>query len=94
MANLLCELDAPNEYYIDTKSQTLYFFPPVPLESWTKGPFLTQQLVAMNVSGASHITLRGLGVHHSRGNGLLATDVTGGEGTVACKRCSSHWLRS
>lgn len=65
------------QYFIDEKSQTLYFFPPVPLESWTEGPYLTQQLVALNVSGASHITLRGLGVHHSRGNGLLAIDVTG-----------------
>ena len=34
-------------------------------------------LFAMNVSGTSHITLRGLGIHHSRGNGLLALNVTG-----------------
>jgi hypothetical protein len=30
----------------------------------------------MNMSGTSHITLRGLGIHHSRGNGLLADNVT------------------
>ena len=41
------------------------------------GPYITQKLFATNVSGASHITLRGLGIHHSRGNGLVANDVTG-----------------
>ena len=54
-----------------------YFFPPVPLEEWTEGPYITQSLFATNISGASHITLRGLGIHHSRGNGLLAIDVKG-----------------
>ena len=28
-------------------------------------------------TGASHITLRGLGIHHSRGNGLVAANVDG-----------------
>jgi hypothetical protein len=57
-------------------THTLYFYPPVPIEQWTEGPYLTQSLFATNVSGASHITIRGVGIHHSRGNGMLAFDVT------------------
>jgi len=75
--NLLCELDAPNEFYLDEATQTVYFYPPTPLEQWTEGPYITQALFAVNVSGTSHITLRGLGIHHARGNGLLARNVTG-----------------
>ena len=69
--NLLCELDAPNEFYIDQQTQTLYFFPPIPLSQWAEGggPFITQHMSATDVSGTSHITLRGLGIHYSRGNG-------------------------
>ena len=65
------------QYFIDQRTQTLYFYPPVPLEAWSEGPFITQHLYATDVSGSSHITLRGLGIHHSRGNGLLAINVTG-----------------
>ena len=68
-------MDQPGEFFIDEKTHTLYFFPPTPLEHWVEGPFITQKLFASNVSGTSHITLRGLGIHHSRGNGLLAIDV-------------------
>jgi len=32
--NLLCELDAPNEYWVDEANGVLYFYPPVPLSSW------------------------------------------------------------
>ena len=68
-----------SEFYIDEQTQTLYFFPPVPLTQWTEGggPFITQQMSAIDMSGTSYITLRGLGIYHSRGNGLLAYDVTG-----------------
>jgi hypothetical protein len=49
--NMLCELDAPSEYFIDEATHTLYFFPPVPLEQWTEGPYINQKLFATNVSG-------------------------------------------
>ena len=65
------------QFFLDQATQTLYFYPPTPLAQWTEGPFITQELFAMNVSGTSHVTLRGLGIHHSRGNGLLAFNVTG-----------------
>jgi hypothetical protein len=65
------------QFFIDQHTQTLYFFPPIPLEQWAEGPFITQHMFATDVSGASHITLRGLGIHYSRGNGLLAINVTG-----------------
>ena len=43
--NMLCELDAPNEFFLDPATQTLYFYPPIPLEHWTEGPFITQGLL-------------------------------------------------
>ena len=65
------------QFFIDQQTQTLYFFPPVPLSQWLESPFITQRMVTADISGTSHITLRGLGFHHSRGNGLLAMNVTG-----------------
>ena len=32
--NLLCELDAPGEYYVNEDNGTLYFYPPSPLAAW------------------------------------------------------------
>eukprot|EP01043_Picozoa_sp_COSAG02_P016262 COSAG02_NODE_712_length_18122_cov_6.792321_5_plen_296_part_00 len=56
--NMLCELDAPNEWFIDEATDTLYFFPPVPLDQWTEGPYITQNLFATNISGANPLLLR------------------------------------
>ena len=78
--NLLSELDAPNEFWVDEARGVLYFYPPIPLLAWSKkesdGVFLTQNLTAVHVR-ADHTVLRGLAIRHSRGNGLLALNVTG-----------------
>lgn len=78
--NLLCELDAPMEYWVDERRGVLYFYPPIPLSAWghdeSDGVFLTQNLTAAHVR-ADFTILRGLAIRHSRGNGLLALNVTG-----------------
>jgi hypothetical protein len=64
--NLLSELDAPSEYFIDEDKLLLYFMPPVSAgapASWvgTAAPVLsinTSALVAMD--GVSHMRLEGL----------------------------------
>lgn len=77
-ANLLSELDVANEYYIDEAKHMLYFAPPTPLAQWTEGVYLTQHLAAANIA-ADHVTLRNLAIRHSRGNGVVAMNVTGAE---------------
>ena len=75
--NLLCELDSPNEWFMDKTKGLLYFYPPVPLSAWGKDQvFLTQNLTAASVS-ANHTILRGLAIRHARGNGVLALNVAG-----------------
>ena len=107
-ANLLCELDAVNEYllrgmntpfrylslplllglvmtnslsgvrryYIDETAHKLYFYPPVPLAQWTEGVYITQNMTAASID-ADHITLKGLAIRASRGNGVEAINHTG-----------------
>eukprot|EP00928_Gymnodinium_smaydae_P074702 TRINITY_DN5772_c0_g2_i1.p1 TRINITY_DN5772_c0_g2~~TRINITY_DN5772_c0_g2_i1.p1 ORF type:complete len:483 (-),score=37.64 TRINITY_DN5772_c0_g2_i1:232-1680(-) len=75
--NLLCELDAPGEYYINKDNGTLYFMPPQPLEQWPAGMdlFLTSADVALNISGTSHVSFRNLVVSNARSTGILAEGV-------------------
>ncbi len=73
--NLLEELDAPGEYYVDGTSGRLYFWPLNPLDG-------AEVLVSMlekplvEVRGASHVTLRGLTLEAGRGCGVT---IQGGE---------------
>eukprot|EP01052_Picozoa_sp_SAG31_P017645 SAG31_NODE_1216_length_9328_cov_12.252465_7_plen_320_part_00 len=76
--NLYSELDAPGEYFLDDESRLLYFFPPSdePL-SQTNLPVLSNNLTALDLRGARHITITGLQILHARGSGVLAMDVNG-----------------
>ena len=73
--NVLEELDAPGEYYVDHAGGKLYFYPPARLEgseaivSVLSGPLV-------QLKDASNITLQGLTLEAGRGTGI---QVEGGE---------------
>jgi hypothetical protein len=75
--NLLPELDAPGEWYVDRAAGVLYFWPPAPLESGEVMVSLSPQLVTMNE--ASFVTLSKLTFEAAR-----ATAVTVSGGTQVC----------
>ena len=52
------ELDAPGEWYLDPRTQTLYFRPPAPLEGKTVCAPMTNRMLEIG-AGAAHITFRG-----------------------------------
>lgn len=57
--NLIEELDAPGEWYLDRASETLYFWPPGPLEGKTVYAPTLRALVQLG-QDTSHVTIRGL----------------------------------
>lgn len=72
--NLLCELDAPGEWYLDRQTSLLYFWPPAPLSEGQAVVSVVRDPIQL--AGASHVTFRGLTVETSRGNGFV---IQGGE---------------
>lgn len=80
--NLLEELDAPGEWYLDRDTSMLYFWPPAPLsEGRVFASLCAEPLVA--VQNASHIRLDGLTIECGRGCGV---EIMGGEDVVV-ERC-------
>ncbi len=80
--NVLEELDRPGEWYLDRKAGALYFWPPSPVgASETVLSLLDRPF--FKLAGASHVTLRGLVLEASRGNGI---EIRGGSGArvVSC----------
>ncbi len=73
--NLLCELDAPGEWYLDRESGTLYFWPPEgePARGVTHVSVLPG---LVKIEKASFVTVRGFTLEGCRGT---AVTVTGGE---------------
>jgi hypothetical protein len=59
MQGLFEELDAPGEWYLDRRTETLYFWPPAPLEGKMVYAPTVDTLVAMG-PGTAYVTLRGL----------------------------------
>ena len=80
--NLLCELDAPGEYYVDRLRGRLYFWPP---DASAKGVGEVSVCVdLLRLSNVSNVTLRGLVLENGRG---CAVRIDGGEG-VAVVGCT------
>lgn len=78
--NVLEELDAPGEWYLDRASGILYFYPPGPIGDGTAQlSLLGDPLVLLR--GASHVALRKLTLEASRGTGVQI--VGGADNTVA-----------
>lgn len=74
--NLLEELDAPGEYYIDREGAALYFWPPGPME----GARIVVSEIAepmLRIAGAAHVRIEGLTFETCQGD---AVAVDGGSG--------------
>ena len=68
--NLLEELDAPGEWYLDRANKRLYFYPPKPLANSTVVlATLSQPLVRLN--GARNVKFVGLRFEYGHSNGLV-----------------------
>ena len=68
--NLLEEIDMPGEWYLDRKTGILFFWPPAPLvgaQVWVS----TLAKPVISLKDASHVTLRGLTVEFSQGDGVV-----------------------
>ncbi len=66
--NLLEELDAPGEWYVDRKTGVLYFWPPAPIERHPAYVSIVHTLVSMK--DCSHVTLRGMTLECCRAVGV------------------------
>jgi hypothetical protein len=74
--NLLEELDAPGEWYLDRRTRTLYFWPPQPLtdKSVVLAP-VTGTIVALEKT--ANITLRGFTIEACDGDAVTMKDCEG-----------------
>lgn len=81
--NVLEELDSPGEWFADRTSGVVYFWPPRDVANLkVRVSTVEQPLVALK--DVSHVTLRGLTIECTRGDGIR---IDGGTG-VAIERCT------
>ena len=73
--NLLEEIDQPGEWSVDFAKQTLYWWPPVPLEK-AEVAIADFDAPMVRLNGVAHVTVRGLVIAGGLGNGI---EITGGE---------------
>jgi len=73
--NILEELDTPGEYYLDSETGILYFWPPAPITDGDVSVSLLETPLIM-LKDVSHVTLQGLTLEYARGSGI---SITGGE---------------
>ena len=74
--NIIEELDQPGEWYLDSKSGMLYFWPPSPADQG-EALFSLLERPVIKMVDASNITLQGIIIEATRGN---AIEISGGEG--------------
>jgi len=71
--NLLCELDAPREWYLDRTDGLLYWYPPRGILPNNANVILSKSNAQylVELQGCSNILISGLNFCYSRGSGLL-----------------------
>lgn len=74
-ANLLCELDAPGEYYLDRKAGRLYFWPPGGASADLATTVLSMGEGVLRAADVSHVRFQGFTLEACRGT---AVRITGG----------------
>ena len=76
--NLLCELDAPGEYYIDAAAETIYLYPPAPLAEDDVVMLGYQPDAIVNITSAvENAALANRDVRDGRHVGILAVGAKG-----------------
>ena len=77
--NLLCELDAPGEVYIDDPTGTLYLVPPAgagPPSEWpANAVYVSKNETGLSLVNVSHVEMHGLTIHAALHNGVEASGV-------------------
>lgn len=68
--NVLEELDAPGEYYIDRENDILYFYPPKDLQSSKIMLSVTDKSIFSFAESAKYINIDGITFQGTRGNGI------------------------
>ncbi len=72
--NLLAELDAPGEWYLDRQTGILYFWPPSPIAEARAVVSVSEGL--LDLSHLSHVTFEGLTFEACRGTAVTLSDCT------------------
>lgn len=67
--NILDELDAPGEWYVDRKTGVLYFWPPDELKNSSVQVSLLEAPI-ISLEGASHVSIENLTIENGRGIGI------------------------
>ena len=82
--NILEEVDAPGEYYLDKQNGILYFYPPEPLSADTSMSlsYLSEPVILMNK--AAHVRVQGFEIDSSMGDGIVMRDAE----SVTVDRCT------
>lgn len=87
--NLLAELDAPGEWYLDRDEARLYFWPPRDLKSGEVSVPIAESLIVAN--GAGGVTVRGVTLENCSGNAVTLKNCEGSLVAGCAIRNTGSW---
>lgn len=70
--NILEELDAPGEWYLDRKQGTLYFYPPAPIDSNNTVISMFEDPI-VSIKNSEFVTIQGISFEYTRGSGVTVS---------------------